>query len=522
MNIPLYPVAAASGRAEEQAYDDAPYESNAFGQSHPARIAAIAHLLGLDPPPVETARVLELGCASGGNLIPLALHFARAHFTGVDISGRQIASGAQRAARLGLKNIELRHAGIESLTAADGKFDYIICHGVYSWVPEPVRDALLRVCGENLADGGIAFVSYNTLPGWHFVQPVRDLMLYWTQDIVDPAEKSRVAREVLGSVKDIAAEPAGNIYRKEADTLRPAGASYVLHDHLELHNAPCYLKDFVAHAERHALAYLGDAAFTLPGLLESTPLLTGLAEKYAAGDIVRAEQLLDFLRNRRFRETLLVRKAMQPLIRRSSALERLDGLHFRLVETLHKDPPIAAHMAALWCHPETAIYRTRSSAFKAQSASASKALAWLAGRGSAGATFTLRDLTIAAGLAAETETDMTDGKRHLAALVWELLGSTTLRAYACAIRAPTPGRLPMASALALADAALGAASTSNVFHEHVKLGDIQRRLLQLLDGKSTPAQLVAGMQEQHGSEKRFSAVQLESELESFAENHLLC
>lgn len=47
-------------------YDAVPYESDAFPQTAPGRLAAIAFLLGLDPIDVSTARVLEIGCAAGG------------------------------------------------------------------------------------------------------------------------------------------------------------------------------------------------------------------------------------------------------------------------------------------------------------------------------------------------------------------------------------------------------------------------------------------------------------------------
>lgn len=486
--------AETSIRSEEQAYDATPYASHPHGQTQPARLAAIAHLSGLNPPDVETARVLELGCASGGNLIPLAVHFPRAQFVGVDISGKQVAEGRRLLERLNLQNIELRHAGIESITAAEGRFDYIICHGIYSWVPEPVRDALLRVCGENLSDTGVAFVSYNTLPGWHLVQPVRDLMMYWTGDIADPEDKARVALEVLDSMKDIAEEFAGSIYRKEADILKRTHASYVMHDHLEQVNAPCYLKDFVAHAERHALAYLDDIGSTFFNPLNRTPLQVARIDKYAGGDIVRAEQYMDFLDHRRFRQTLLVKQAQKPGIDRTSPLARLDGLHFRLVRDLVKDPAPSARMQATWWHAGAETYRTPSGAVTARSQAASRVLAWLAGHAGDSATFTLADLLRHAAPANAMHVRGDADKRQLAELIWELMGMGALRAYICRIAAPLPAaETPAVSPLARAAAALGHATTSNMFHDHVQIADNARTLLGLLDGMRTPAQLAEMM-----------------------------
>ena len=122
--------------------------------------------------------MLELGCASGDNLIPMALGLPNARFVGIDLSARQIEQGQRQVSALGLANIELRQYNIADVDASWGKFDYIICHGIYSWVPAPVRERLLAICRDNLAPNGVAYVSYNTLPGWHMRGMIRDMMIY--------------------------------------------------------------------------------------------------------------------------------------------------------------------------------------------------------------------------------------------------------------------------------------------------------------------------------------------------------
>ena len=126
----------------------------------------------------KRCRVLELGCASGDNLIPMAIELPNARFVGIDLSERQIEQGRQSVAALGLANIDLRRVNIANVDASWGTFDYILCHGIYSWVPAPIREKLLAICRENLAPTGIAFVSYNTLPGWHMRGMIRDMMVY--------------------------------------------------------------------------------------------------------------------------------------------------------------------------------------------------------------------------------------------------------------------------------------------------------------------------------------------------------
>src|SRR5262249_9809582 len=143
-------------------YDEVPYVSQPFPQTHPDRLATLGHLFGLAPAPLTRCRVLELGCASGGNLIPIAFHLPRSEFVGIDLWRRQVEMGHEGIKELGLTNIHIAHASIQDVDPAWGKFDYIISHGVYSWVPGHVQDNLLAISAQNLAEQGIAYVSYNT------------------------------------------------------------------------------------------------------------------------------------------------------------------------------------------------------------------------------------------------------------------------------------------------------------------------------------------------------------------------
>ncbi len=161
------------------AYDLTPYIDLSYVSTHPDRLATMARLLGRQPAPVENCRVLEVGCAAGGNLLPMAYQLPGAEFVGIDYSAGQIEDGTQRIAALGLSNMQLICADLADLVnpaesgAEDGRdealgsFDYIIAHGVYSWTPLPVRDALLALCRRVLRPHGVAYISYNTYPGWH-------------------------------------------------------------------------------------------------------------------------------------------------------------------------------------------------------------------------------------------------------------------------------------------------------------------------------------------------------------------
>ncbi|HEY1380530.1 MAG TPA: class I SAM-dependent methyltransferase [Gemmataceae bacterium] len=294
-------------------YDELPYDDHVFAFTHPATLATVAALHGLDPPAVGRCRVLELGCAAGANLLPMAVALPDGEFVGLDLSPRQVARGRETAGRLGLTNLGLYARDILAPTDDLGTFDYVICHGVYSWVPPAVQDRILDVIGRQLAADGLAYVSYNVYPGWHTRAIVRDLLTFHTAGGADPATRTGQARAYLNFLAT--ALPAGRtpytaILRGEAETLRDEPDSYLFHEFLEADNRPVYFHQFAAAAAGHRLQYVAEAApQPLPGHLppEAVPTLAALA-----GDRVRLEQHLDFLRGRAFRRSLLCHAAARP------------------------------------------------------------------------------------------------------------------------------------------------------------------------------------------------------------------
>src|SRR5687767_5966377 len=112
-------------RSELTPYDELPYPAAAYIQSHPSRLETLANLFGMSPPDITRCRVLELACADGANLIPIACALPESTFVGVDLSTRQLAAGHENIAALGLTNIDLRHCDIRNVDASFGSFDYI-------------------------------------------------------------------------------------------------------------------------------------------------------------------------------------------------------------------------------------------------------------------------------------------------------------------------------------------------------------------------------------------------------------
>jgi methyltransferase-like protein/2-polyprenyl-3-methyl-5-hydroxy-6-metoxy-1,4-benzoquinol methylase len=293
----------------QRAYDEVPYHSYPFPQTHPERLAIIAHLFGMEPPDIERAHVLELGCAGGGNLIPMAAALPDAKFLGIDLSARQIDEGKSLLSELGLSNIELRQASITDVDPSYGDFDYIICHGVYSWVPEAVQAHILKIAQRQLSPNGVVYVSYNTYPGWRMRSMIRDMMLYHTRGFQDPAQKISQSRALLKFLAD-AVPTENNAYglllKSELDLLQRLPDAYLRHEQLEDVNAPIYFHQFAERAAARGLQYMGEADFhAMP--VSNFPIEVVETLKRTALDLVRMEQYMDFLRNQSFRQTLLVR-----------------------------------------------------------------------------------------------------------------------------------------------------------------------------------------------------------------------
>lgn len=288
-------------------YDRVPYTNNPYPESHPSRTQAVAWLFGLESPPVDGCRVLELGCGAGGNLIPMAYALPGARFVGVDSSARQIDDARAVVAALGLVNVEFRAASVADLTPDLGSFDYVVAHGLYSWVPPAAQGHVLRVCRENLAPAGVAYVSFNTYPGWHQKRWLRDAMLYHASQFAGDAQKVQQARafaEAVAGSPAVVGGPFGEALRADVAELRGRPDTYVLHEYLEEHNEPLYFSEFVKRAAGGGLQYLADAQVNGTVIEEQQPEARQVLAPLA-GDLLRTEQYADFFRNRSFRRALL-------------------------------------------------------------------------------------------------------------------------------------------------------------------------------------------------------------------------
>ncbi len=287
-----------------------PYRTFARKETHPARIGAIARLHGMDAPPISQAAVLELGCGDGSNCIPLAERNPQSRFVGVDRAADLVCKGRGDIEQLGLTNIELVCADIESYSPESGAFDYVICHGVYSWVASNVQARILEIGKRALAPHGVLFVSYNTLPGWRQRGAVRDILQIGSRMSSDLSDGARydAGMKLLSAVAREGAQVPAYV-REAAERLADSEPSYVIQEFLEEFNTPLLFRDFMHQAQAHGLQFLSEARVVMMSSEDLSAEMKSLLDSLGE-DITMREQVLDLVRNRTFRETLLCRDSI--------------------------------------------------------------------------------------------------------------------------------------------------------------------------------------------------------------------
>jgi hypothetical protein len=320
------------------AYDTVVYPSMVFEQTHPDRLRALAQIHGLAAPEVATARVLEIAGGDGLNLITMAAAYPGMACQGFDLAETAVERGRALIAAAGLTNVELQVCDILDACARypAGSFDYIIAHGVYAWVPEPVRTAIMALIGHALAPDGVAFVSYNAMPGGHIRMMMRDMLLHaieGTESIEDKISITHQCLELFSKPQEDD-DPVVTALRRQAASMLERPDSVLFHDELGGVFAPQRLTDVVAEAGRHGLAFLTDdagAKFNLDGFLPDGVAPTGDVDKL----VVRAAQAFDNSTVRFFRQSLFVHSAQKPARVFDSAT--LDGLWMSCSLTKEED-----------------------------------------------------------------------------------------------------------------------------------------------------------------------------------------
>lgn len=466
-------------------YDELTYETNPFPETHPGNLAALGRLFGLRTPLAQHCRVLELGSATGGNIIPMAWRLPDSEFVGVELSTPQVAIGQQVIQALGLQNIRLDVGDIMELDPAQiGQFDYIIAHGVYSWVPACVREKILQLARECLTPCGLAYISYNVIPGWRMRGSVRDLLLYATREAQGADEKYRSAIAALERLQHALQGAEADTQRyiqKEIGYLLKAHPSYLLHEYLAGENNAFLFSTFLDDAQRHGLQYVCET--DLHTLFDTTLSAEAQAALGGIDDPLQHEQWMDFVRMRTFRQSLLCRADVA--LERELDVDVFTTFFFSSNLRLKGQASLCNTDAVTFLYPDNTELNVAHPLTKA-------ALLHLKAVHPQTPSF---DVLLAE---ASRQVQAAGGGKFAlerGELVSELFSLYSYRAVLghlqpC-MQAPDVPERPQANALAQAQAVLGWGSIASVHHLGLSIDAFSARLLQLLDGTRTSADVVA-------------------------------
>ncbi len=270
-----------------------PYESYAIKQTHLVHLYQLCQAFELETTLPNNARVLELACASGGNLIPLAFYYPNSNFLGIDIAFEDIKHAKKTAQELALTNVQFLAESILDYKSQD-KYDYIICHGLYSWVEEPIRESIFRIFKNNLNDNGIAYISYNTYPAWAIGNIVRHLMLEVVKE--NPSNPLLYVHKFIDALAKSLEKPQTPfdiLLSEEVKLVASHSDNQLQHEHLNTAHHPVYFHEFIVQAKQHGFNYICDATF--------------FEFEENIFDVTYSQQQ-DLLQNRRFRSSLLTKQ----------------------------------------------------------------------------------------------------------------------------------------------------------------------------------------------------------------------
>jgi SAM-dependent methyltransferase/methyltransferase-like protein len=455
-------------------FDEFPYEELVHGKTHPERLAVVAMLGGMQPTDIEACRVLEVGCANGINIIDMAMTLPRSHFVGVDLSSRQIEDGRRIVSEVGLRNVEL-HAQDLSEFGRDAskpheKFDYIIAHGFYAWVPQPVQQRLLEVIREHLTPNGVAYISYNVFPGWRHLQVIREMMLFHARNTPRQADRVARGREILklAAANSLDQPHSRDALQFTARMIASASDHYLAHDHMAAANDPKYFTDFVREIRAHGLEYIANSEPDADSWYRLSAEVTDLIVKSSA-DAIEREQYLDFLTGRTFRGSVICL---------AGAARNARELPFRKIHLAANFPEIAAGTNAQG--QEVVQFGNAQTKVNVTDPRLRAVMAHLRRQWPGTAPFNELVRTFAGDA---TGAELENARIELAGVmkVYFDLKLVELRPRSLRFIATTPGPRPKATALARWQAANNR-MISTLRHSAITLDEAGRELLPLLDG----------------------------------------
>lgn len=270
-------------------YDELPYCAYPIAWTAPERLALASLLHGGPRLPLDRYRVLELGCANGANLLPMAWYRPHGEFTGLDGSARQIALATDCRDKLGLTNLQFIQGDfLSAINQVEGPFDIIMAHGVFSWVTDDARDAMLAMCSALLAPNGLLYLNYNAKPGWTVRGMVRDFLMQHTKHAISLKERAEMCKAVAANViAPLKAEEHSysRLMGNEFQMVINQNPAYIAHEYLSPENNAYWRDEFFSVLKGFGFDYVADADFNCISNRITTNYASLLQEAGLAGGL---------------------------------------------------------------------------------------------------------------------------------------------------------------------------------------------------------------------------------------------
>jgi SAM-dependent methyltransferase len=329
---------------------DVPYAANYSQAMSPGWMTQATIAAGQIPRAIDQSfRYLDLGCGYATTLLPLAASNPQGEFVGVDFMPEHVAFAERVIQRTQLTNATVMEASFQDIIANPARlgdpFDFIVMHGVYTWVSPETRAAILQLINTHLKPGGIVYVGYNAHPGWTRSQPLQHLIYTIAQQQPGSSiEKMKAAVRFLAQMKAVDAPILKNMELppslKEAmedpDRLLPWAASYLAHEYLNEHWNPIFFSNLCADMASAKLSHVG--ACRMMDHVESSGWNDAQQNIIAQfSNPVLAESVKDMLMPSGFRRDLFARgrAVMPPDVRHQTML----NTQFVLVKPLTEITP---------------------------------------------------------------------------------------------------------------------------------------------------------------------------------------
>jgi len=338
-------------------YNDIFFESRPSPERHVHRLSTLAFLNGLETPPALRSRVLEVGCSTGANLIPMACALPEASFVGLDISSAQIKIASRHADSLNLKNIKFIEGDVRQEESLDGPFDYVICHGMLTWVDPGIQDHLLKFIARYLSPDGVCYLSFNSLPGWRNRHTVWNAVASVRAMKCPPQEKIERAKAIIRAMSAVlvdAHRPYGMQLKEELERNLERSNAFFAHEILNPFCSALTLPELKAKLKIYGLSYLCDAnALRSPGLWSEFPELDDELKKEfpdPATAEIDTEHIADFLFPQSFRGAVVSLKKASPRLKQNPEIIENLFICSPLVP-LDVQPDIFSTKAVTFCAP---------------------------------------------------------------------------------------------------------------------------------------------------------------------------